>query len=234
MKVTLDHIEEIASNIKTYWFKSERPVRYTPGQYIQLTLPHDNTDNRANKRWFTLTSSPTEDLISITTRFSQSHESSFKHALKQLQPGDEVLMSEPMGDFVLPKDPKIEIVFVAGGIGITPYRSMVQWLHDRGEQRKIQLIYGVRSAEDIAFRDVFERYDLQLNTVFREPAADRANELELLSAQKVISLIDQPARKRIYLAGPEIMVERLFDELPAIGINKSQLVTDYFSGYEQI
>ncbi len=63
MRVTLDHTEDVALNIKTFWWKPERPVRYTAGQFIELMLPHENSDKRGSKRWFTLSSSPSEDLL---------------------------------------------------------------------------------------------------------------------------------------------------------------------------
>ena len=57
MQVTLDHVEDIAQNIKTFWFKPEKSLRHVAGQFIELTIPHDNADKRGQKRWFTLSDS---------------------------------------------------------------------------------------------------------------------------------------------------------------------------------
>jgi ferredoxin-NADP reductase len=84
MKITLDYTENIAKNIQTFWFKPDKPVRYVAGQFIELTLPHDNPDKRGIKRWFTLSSSPTEPLISITTKHAENIVSSFKQNLFNL------------------------------------------------------------------------------------------------------------------------------------------------------
>src|SRR5882724_8480449 len=128
MKVALDHVEDIAEHIKTFWFTPEQPTRYVAGQYTELYLPHDNPDNRGEKHWFTLSSSPTNSLVSITSKFSPNNGSTFKRTLLQLPLGTQVTMAAPMGDFVLPKDKSIPLVFVAGGIGVTPMHSIVSWL----------------------------------------------------------------------------------------------------------
>ena len=69
MQIILDHTEDIAENIKTFWFVPKKPMDYIAGQFIEMTLPHDHPDERGQKHWFTLSSSPTEPLISITNKF---------------------------------------------------------------------------------------------------------------------------------------------------------------------
>src|SRR5579862_735458 len=117
MKVRLDHTNQEAANITTFWFKPLQQLTYTAGQYIELTLPHDRPDDRGIKRWFTLSSAPGGDLVSITTKFAGEKSSTFKRSLFGLSPGAELHMSEASGDFVLPKDSSIPLVLVAGGIG---------------------------------------------------------------------------------------------------------------------
>src|SRR4051812_27426879 len=103
MQVTLDHSKDEAANIRTFFFKPESAVQYTAGQYIELTVPHDNPDERGTKHWFTLSSSPTDEFLTITTKFAGDKSSTFKKSLFGLEPGTKLHMSEPMGDFVLPK-----------------------------------------------------------------------------------------------------------------------------------
>jgi len=88
---------------RTFYFRPEQPLSYTAGQFTELTIPHKRPDERGLKRWFTLSSSPTSELLSITTKFNNDKSSSFKKALFGLKPGAELTMAEPMGDFVLPK-----------------------------------------------------------------------------------------------------------------------------------
>src|SRR4051812_20265352 len=112
MNVTLERIEELRPHIRTYYFKAGQPVHYTAGQYIDLRVPHDNPDDRGESRQFTLSSSPTEQLLAITTKLAAGRSSTFKQALWALQPGAVLQMSEPIGDFVLPKDPSIPLIFI--------------------------------------------------------------------------------------------------------------------------
>jgi ferredoxin-NADP reductase len=234
MQVTLDHVEDIAKNIKTFWFKPERPVRYTAGQFIELTLPHDNPDERGIKHWFTLSSSPSEAFLSITTKHAEGRSSSFKETLFGLKPGDKVNMSEPMGDFVLPKDPLRPLVFVAGGIGITPMRSMVKWLHDNQEHRTIHLIYAANSIEDVAFRDLFNAYGTPVDIVLTSPPPKWEGHTGRLDAEMILELAPDVDNKLYYLSGPEPMVESLEKDLLDHNVDKARLVGDFFPNYPSI
>ena len=224
MKVSLDHVSKTAKNIYTFWFKAESMPRYTAGQFIELRISHDNKDKRGDKRFFTLSSSPTEPLLSITTKFTAENGSSFKTALRALSPGSELNMASPMGDFVLPKDPGIPLVFVAGGIGSTPIRSMCKYMQDSGESRNIHIIYNASTAEDVAFRDVFETFDKHFVTVLNQR----------LQAEKILEIAGQNDDQYIYLSGPEPMVEALHKDLKNSGVNKKHINTDFFPGYVQV
>jgi ferredoxin-NADP reductase len=234
MRVALDHIEDIAENIKTFWFKPEKSLRHTAGQFIELRVPHDNKDKRGDKRWFTLSSSPTEDLVSITTKLTPENGSSFKQALQALKPGNEITMSESMGDFVLPKDESIELVFVAGGIGVTPMRSMIKSIHDRGEKRSITLIYAARTEKELAFLDLFKAAHIKFIPVISEPSSSWKGTTGRVDAARIISLAGGYEHKYIYLSGPEPMTESLYKDLKQLGVNKKHLITDYFPGYTAI
>src|SRR5258708_897456 len=126
MHIKLESIKPVGQNVKTFWFQPPKGFTYTAGQFIELYIPHDNPDERGIKHWFTLSSSPTEPLISITTKYAGKKSSTFKQHLFVLKPGAELYAVEPMGDFVLPQDKSIPLIFVAGGIGVTPFRSMVK------------------------------------------------------------------------------------------------------------
>jgi glycine betaine catabolism B len=233
MRVTFDHAQNEAPNIKTFFFRPESPVRYTAGQFIELFLPHDNPDERGIKHWFTLSSSPSQELLSITTKLAEKS-SSFKRTLQALKPGDEVRMVEPMGDFVLPKDVTRPLVFVAGGIGITPMHSMIQWLHDNNEQRDITLIYAASTEDQLVFRDLFSSYKLKFIPILSQPSTDWTGETGKLDAARILRLIPKTSNSLIYLSGPEPMVETFVDDLEKAGIDKRRLVTDYFPGYVEI
>jgi len=232
MKAALDHIHPETSGITTFWFQPEKPVRCTAGQFIELTLKHENPDDRGGKRWFTLSSAPGHDLVSITTRYAgDDRSSSFKKALFGMQPGAELVMSEPMGDFVLPKDAVTPLIFVAGGIGLTPFHSMFLHLAETHEQRDIRFLYSVHSEDDIIFQDAFEAAGIHATIVVENPSGSWGGERGRITPEMILGLTEPSSESLVYVSGPEPMIEALAQGLHVAGIPKRRLVTDYFPGY---
>ncbi|MES2971365.1 MAG: FAD-dependent oxidoreductase [Patescibacteria group bacterium] len=231
MYVNFDHGEEVATNIRTFWFKPQHPLRYVAGQFVELQLPHPNPDKRGHKRWFTLSSSPSEKLISITTKLATENGSTFKQTLASLKSGAEVTISEAMGDFVLPKDNTLPLVFVAGGIGVTPMRSMVKWIVDNHEQRKVNVIYAARSLDEIAFKELFKSQGINLDVVLSDQTSGWTGRTGRLSGELILEIAGPSAEQLIYVSGPEPMVEALEKDLKSAGVNKHKLILDFFPGY---
>ncbi len=217
MKLVFIKRQPIVDDLVSFWFKPEQKFSYQAGQYVELTLNHDDPDERGNTRWFTLSSSPSEPLLSITTRHGRT---SFKKQLWQMKKGDVLESSEPMGDFVLPKDENRPLVFVIGGVGITPVRSIIKWLADTREQRNIEVLYTVSAGNKFAFIDLLKNYGASLKTFH-----------ERLGAEEVLENIKPLGNKLVYLSGPEPMIEALYDNLQSLGVPREQLVMDGFSGY---
>jgi len=232
MNVTFDHSEDIAHNIRSFWFKPERPVHFIAGQFTELYLPHV-ADTRGQRRWFTISSSPTDPLLAITTKLSTRQGSTFKAALQRLEAGSSLKLAEPMGDFVLPKDSTIPLIFIAGGIGITPIHSMIKYLQTTSERRHVQLIYAVSYEEELIFEPLLRAYDLILTPVVKHPAVGYKGETGSLTADRIAALAPIEVNTLIYLAGPEPMVESLTKELTVMGIDPQRIVTDYFHGYKR-
>lgn len=228
---TLDHVQDEADNIRTFFFRPERPVQYTAGQYTELYLPHDKPDQRGQKRWFTLSSSPTEEFLTITTKHADEHGSSFKDHLFKLLSGAQLKMAEPMGDFVLPKLIQTPLVFVAGGIGITPFHSILEWLAATKETRPIKLLYAVRNEDEIIFQETFDRVGLKPTIVVSQPSAAWGGERGHLSAELVLGLEQPSDQTLVYLSGPEPMVQGLAKDLHKNGLEKRQIVSDEFPNY---
>ncbi len=233
MDVVFDHKEEVVPQIQTFWFRPLKSPMFIAGQFTELYLPHDNSDNYGQRRWFTLSSSPLDDMLSITTRFTSGHDSTFKQTLKKLQPGTPLKLAEPMGDFVLPKDPRIPLVFVAGGIGITPVHSMIKFLHDTQEQRDIRLIYAVGTLEELAFVQLFKEYGSPYTPVVKRPPDAYIGEVGSLDASRVLALAPDSGKEYYYMSGPEVMVETLTKDLAKMGVPAQRLISDYFPGYQQ-
>ena len=229
--VTLERIEPLTETVSSFYFAPPAPVTYIAGQFTKVAVPHDQPDDRGIRRWYTLASSPTEDLLMITTRFAREHSSTFKVALRHLQPGAELRMVEPAGDFVLPPDPATPILFIAGGMGVTPIRSMVKWLTDKGQQRPIQLIHAVNNKADLLFADIFTAYDMAYMPVIKEADFLWKGETGMLGADRIEHLAGGLGGKLIYISGPEAMLQTLVGGLLARGVSRDSIITDFFPGY---
>lgn len=217
MKFKLVKKEEAAKNIIMFSWQPDQPVKNIAGQYTELYIPHDKTDDRGIKRWFTLSNSPTEEYLTITTKFTPERSSTFKSALKNLKIGDEIKAHMPMGDFVLPKNESIPLVFVAGGIGVTPYRSILKYLIDTGEKRNITLIYAANDEAEMAFLDILEKGATKL-----------IKHIGRIDADKILEYSRPITDQLVYISGPEPMVEGFEKDLIERGVNKTQLRTDFF------
>lgn len=228
--VILEHIKDENNVIKTFYFRPEKPVDYVAGQFTELYLPHNNPDNRGQKRWFTLSSAPHQDLLSITTKFALKP-SSFKQALLALQPGDKLEIAEPMGDFILPKDTTRDIVFIAGGIGVTPMHSMVADQRAKQEKRSIHLIYTVNHQDEFVFLDELKRGIEKLDLIAANHDASWTGLSGSLSANRILELHPPQENSLYFLSGPEPMVEAITKDVWDKGVSKHHIVTDYFPGY---
>lgn len=220
MKLKLVKKQPVAENIVSFWFEPEISSRYIAGQYTELYLPHPSPDSRKTKRWFTLSSSPTEKLWAITTKFNTQKSSTFKKALKDLELNTEISAHMPMGDFVLPKDSSLTLIFVAVGMGITPYRSILKYLQDSNQKRDIKLIYALKDEREIAFAELIEKN----TTEFKK-------HIGRLSAEDILNFAGNLENKLIYLSGPELLVVLLESRLKESGVPANQIRTDAFLNY---
>lgn len=235
MKLTFLRQQPRADNIISFFFERPADFDYKPGQFGTFNLPHERPDDRGAQRWFTLCSSPSENELMITTKFSQPS-STFKQALRALEPGDTLEMSGTEGDFTLPAKPGRELVLVAGGIGVTPYRSMIKYLSDRGDNPyRLHLLYAANSPGELAFRDLFDGGlpKLKVTYLVRESSDDWQGETGILSAKKIDELARGIMNKVVYLSGPEPMVESLDKQLKDAGQLEDLIKTDYFPNYKQ-
>ncbi len=234
MRVRFDHKHEEANGIVSLYFEPLEPYQHIAGQFIEINLRHSKPDSRGIRRWFTLSSAPEDKLLSITTRFAGKNSSSFKRAFTALQPGTELSFSPPEGDFCLPSDASTKLVFVAGGIGITPVHSMVKHLLKTKEQRDVRLIYGVNTLDDVLFMNVFDTYQADVELVVSDPPENWEGANGHVTAEQIISATRNTDSYLVYLSGPEPMVEKLDADLKSAGITSKYIKTDFFPGYNNI
>jgi len=226
-----------AANTFEYVFTSNHKLQYKPGQYLEWTLPHTRPDSRGNRRYFTIASSPTEDELRLGVRLEEKS-SSFKNKLKELSPNDILVASQLTGDFTLPEDTSKKLVFIAGGIGITPFRSMIKYMLDKGEKRSVVLFYANKTADEIAYRDFFD----QAQHVFGLTPVYVLTDKEHVPAGWLgrVGRIDEAMLKDVvpdfkerifYISGPNAMVDAYKRLLAKLGVPHTNIVTDYFPGF---
>jgi len=215
---------KVSEQVYDFAFQPNRRLAFVPGQYMEWTLGHKKIDSRGNRRSFTIASSPSEEDVHLGVKFYQPS-SSYKKALLAMQPGDKIAASGLAGSFTLPHDEQRKLVFIAGGIGITPFRSMLKYIVDTKEKRDITLFYALSSAQEATYKDVLRA--AQLNGAKIVPVITP----NLLDAAKIRQQVPDFAERMFYLSGPNGMVEAYKKLLNSMGVKAGNIVTDYFSGY---
>ncbi len=220
-----------------YIFSLPQKISFTPGQYLEWTIPHDHTDSRGNRRYFTIASSPTESQMHLGVRFYPDG-SSFKKALKSITATTPVLVGSLGGDFVLPDDPKKKLVFLAGGIGITPYRAMIKYLTDANQKRDIVLFYANKTEEEIAYTDVFDEaqkaYGLRTVYTLTDEASIPTSwkgEKGRISGEMIKKYVPDYLDRWYYLSGPHGMVTYYEELLHMLHVPSSHIKKDFFPGF---
>ena len=231
--LTLERIEQSAADSYDFIFRSPRKLAFQAGQYLEWTLGLDRPDNRGNRRYFTLASAPTEGTVRLGVKF-YPRSSAFKQALGMMKPGSTIHASQLAGDFTLPADPETKIAFLAGGIGITPFRSMLQYLIDSRESRPIVVLYGVETHDDVAYRDVLAaaKRELGIRTVLAVARGAAPGQYPgFIDARLIGIAIPDYQERTFYISGPQAMVKALRQELLTMGVRRSKIKVDYFPGF---
>ncbi|MEK7236600.1 MAG: FAD-dependent oxidoreductase [Nitrospirota bacterium] len=149
--VKLIRREEVAEGTMAFRFEKPAHFVFTPGQFVDMTLVDPpETDAEGNERAFSIASAPHEDMLMVATRM---RDTAFKRVLRSMPLGATVQMEGPFGNFVLHADPVRPAVFLAGGIGITPFRSMVLHAVAQKLPHRLFLFYSNRRPEDAPFLD---------------------------------------------------------------------------------
>lgn len=238
--VTLQDKVLLANDTYEFSFLPDQKLSFLPGQYLEWTMRndilHDKADARGNRRYFTIASSPTENTIKLGIKW-YPEPSTFKKKLLDMKIGDTLSASQLAGEFVLPSDVTKKIVFIAGGIGVTPFRSMLKYCLDLGDERDIIMLYSNKTLKDIAYKDIFdeaERY-LGIKTLYVITEKDQASKEKnmrfgFIDKALIEKEIPDYKERIFYISGPHGMVTMFQGVLSEMGIAKKNIETDFFPG----
>lgn len=219
-------------------FMPSQQLAFAPGQYMEWTLPHKNVDSRGNRRYFSIGSSPTEKELLLAVKF-YNPSSSYKKTLVTMQQGDEIIAAQLAGDFTLPKKINTPLVFIAGGIGIVPFRSMVKYIIDKNLQANIILLYANRTKGEIVFADIFQEAQTHgIKTIYTLTDIDHVpqdwqGEKGYITGEMIQRTIPDYKTRTFYLSGPQLMVERYHETLTSIRVSRNHIKQDFFPGYSE-
>jgi ferredoxin-NADP reductase len=234
VRAAVAETREVAEGTLFVRFAVDGYPDFRPGAYFWVELPdRGHADDKGLRRHISIATSPTErGIVGLATRL---RDTAFKRTLAELEVGDEVQVEEPKGSFLLPEDTSREYVFVAGGIGISVFRSMLRYIADTGAPYRVTLVYSNRDPASTAFRDELrdleERLDgLRVVLVMTDDPAWEG-ETRQLDADVLSELVDGLDGKTFLVAGPPGMAEALEGALRGAGVPEEHLLVDSFSGY---
>ncbi|MCH7493073.1 FAD-dependent oxidoreductase [Patescibacteria group bacterium] len=236
-KLILKEKEKVARETVSFRFEKPKGFDYLPGQF--LTLIYENmpfTDKKGNRRSMSIASSPTEPLIHITMRIGSS---AFKRSLEQSKPGDQFTATGPFGKFCMPEDVSVPLVFLAGGIGITPFRGMLKYSIDKKIHRDISLIYCNSCIKDAAYLDEIQKWANDYDFINYIPTMTDKDCVEpewtgcigLITPELLRDNLPDIMKPNYLIVGPPGMVEAMVNMLHEQKITDDKILIEKFTGY---
>lgn len=226
--------ETVAEGTMAFHFSKPEGFEFRAGQFADFTLiDPPQTDDEGNIRGFSLLQAPFEPDIVLATRM---RDTAFKRVLKELPMGAEIKFDGAYGDFTLHKTETTPAVFLIGGIGVTPVRSMIaQATHDK-TAHKITLLHASHTPAQLPLRSDFERlardnpnftYIMTAESVPDDWQGERGR----VSAEMLKKYVADLTKPIYYLSGPEGMVKGMRKLLIDLKVNEDNIRTEEFSGY---
>ncbi len=234
--VKLINKEYIANETIKFVFAKPDGFYFRAGQFGDLTLINPpETDEEGSTRAFSIASAPYEDNLMFATRL---RDSAFKRVLKDLPLGSEVKLDAPYGDYTLHKTASTPAVFIIGGIGVTPVRSMIAQATHQKTSHKITLIHANKTPDDAPFTSDFIQFAKD-NPNFRFiPVFSNSDDSQITGAEyghvnsdMLKKYVDDIQEAIYYLSGPEGMVKAMRQMLVELEVNEDNIKTEEFAGY---
>lgn len=237
MSVELLSRDPIAQGTLRYRFTKPAELSFLAGQYVSLGIPNPPyRDKKGPRRPLTLASAPSDDHLEFAWRTSDS---AFKTILAEAPLGGSYEVVGPIGAFSLHEDSSIPAVFVAGGIGITPFRSILREVAARGLDHRITLIYSNRCPEEAAYLDELSGLAGRLPNLRLVLTMTRAEDsvrgwdglrhrIDLDFLREQVGDLTAPI---FYVAGPSRIIAAVSQALTEAGADLARLKKDEFTGY---
>jgi ferredoxin-NADP reductase len=231
VRLRVEGRRDLTPTVRELTFRAARSFSFSPGQYLELDVPHRRPDARGTRREFSIASAP-EDLPTVRIAFKDGSQSSYKRALAQVPVGATLAVTGVWGDFVLPARPTSPVLLVAAGIGVTPFVSQLRHLVATGQSRDVVLVYVVSDASELAFRDDIAASGIPVVVFCR----DEPNDLPAgwtwagpgrVDAEGLMRAVPDIAQRPAYVSGPPRLIA---DLAPALS-RATSLTTDAFAGY---
>ena len=235
--VSLKHRREVAEGTTAFLFEKPDGLSFKAGQYLNFTLlDPPETDAEGNTRTFSIASAPDEEELMMATRM---RDTAFKRVLKSMPLGAQVEIEGPYGNFTLHKNAARPAVFLTGGIGITPYRSIIRDAGRKKLPHRLLLFYSNRRPEDGAFLEELQQAERDNpNYQFVGTMTDMANSKRpwqgktgYINRDMLAQSISDLTTPIYYIAGPPGMVTAMRKMLADADINDDSIRTEEFNGY---
>jgi len=226
-----------APEIKSFYFEpAEGRFDYKPGQVLSIIL--DPLRPAELAREFSIASSPTEDFILISMRMLVG--SKFKSYINCLSPGAKILAEGPYGDFTLPEDTSRPLLFIAGGIGVTPFRGMMKYVADMALPFTVTLLYSARTPEEILYKNdwqTFRKTCKGFNAIFtitrpEESSSKWEGRVGRIDQALIEESVENLSESVTYVCGTPEMVRSMMKILVGMGLPPQKLKVEPFSGYK--
>lgn len=229
--------EEVAKGTMSFHFDKPAGFQFKPGQYVDFTLlDPSETDAEGGIRSFSLASAPEEKDLMIVTRM---RDTAFKRVLKKMPFGTQLRVEGPLGSFTLHGATSRPAVFLAGGIGITPFRSMIVNDARKGLAHRIVLFYSNRQPEDAAFLQELqqlgdENQNYQIICAMTEMKKSKRpwnGETGYIDKAMLTRFVPDMAAPIYYIAGPPAMVTAMKQTLVDARVDEDDVRAEDFAGY---
>ena len=196
-------------------------------------LPHEQSDSRGIRRYFTIASSPTESEVRLALKVVDGG-SSYKQKLMQLDEGETIIASQLAGDFLLPSNKTKKLGFIAGGIGVTPFASHIKYMQDSDVQHDTKLLYCTNTSGELAylsnFNEAAETIPLEVIPVIAKEDVEPPYENGFVTKEMLEQRVPDYKDRHWYLSGPPPMVNAYDKLLREVGVPGRQITKDFFPG----